>query len=184
MSDDKNKPGVAANIVGFGVVALILFYIFSPSDKDTEKTINHSNLTTEEIVSTLKAIPVERYSENQSYYKELVKRFPNNSHYKEKLAFYEKKISDQQAVLDRKSLIDKQFSAWSGSHRNLESLIEKNLKDPDSYEHIETGYFDRGDHLIVQTKYRARNGFGGMTVGYIKAKTSLDGKILEIIEER
>ena len=84
----------------------------------------------------------------------------------------------------RDKLIDRQFTVWSGSHRNLESLIENNLKDPDSYEHIETSYFDIGDYLIVQTRYRARNGFGGMTMGFVKAKVSLNGRILEIIEQR
>ncbi len=86
-------------------------------------------------------------------------------------------------VETRKDKIESQFSAWDGSHYNLERLIVKNLKGPDSYEHIETRYGDKGDFILVVTKYRARNSFGGMIVEQVAAKVDIEGNIIEIISE-
>jgi len=44
---------------------------------------------------------------------------------------------------------------------------EKRMRDPDSFEHIETRITpvnSNGQHRLTM-KYRAKNGFGGMTVG-------------------
>lgn len=84
----------------------------------------------------------------------------------------------------RQKRIEAQFSGWDGSHRNLEKHIKRYLNDPDSYEHSETRYNDKGTYLEVLTVYRAKNGFGAMRLGAVKAKVSLDGDILEILEDR
>lgn len=84
----------------------------------------------------------------------------------------------------RKDLIEKQFSGWDGSHRALEKAIRNAMNDPNSFEHVETLYLDLDDHLIVTTKYRGKNAFGGMVPGMVKAKVSLDGQILEILEQK
>ncbi len=83
----------------------------------------------------------------------------------------------------REKQIEEQFSAWDGSHRNLERVIKKAMNDPDSYEHDETKYWDRGDHLIVETTYRGKNAFGGVVKNYVKAKISLDGQVLQILDQ-
>lgn len=59
------------------------------------------------------------------------------------------------------------FSAWDGSHRKLVSRTKSNLRDPDSFEHIETRADTpaAGSQTVIM-KYRARNGFGGMNVEY------------------
>lgn len=80
-----------------------------------------------------------------------------------------------------KDKIEQAFSAWDGSHIELESYIKSNLKDPGSYEHIKTNYVDKGDHVIVHTQYRARNSFGGMVTGAIIARAEYDGTLKEII---
>ena len=82
----------------------------------------------------------------------------------------------------RENKIKAQFSVWDGSHRNLEQLIKKLMNDPDSYEHIETRYADNGDYLVVKTTYRGKNAFGGKVVNWVKAKVSLDGKILSVLD--
>jgi len=74
------------------------------------------------------------------------------------------------------------LSSWDGSCPTLERYLKKNLKDPDSYEHIETGFWNMGDHAVVLTKYRAKNSFGGYVIGYIKAKVSWDCEVTEIID--
>jgi hypothetical protein len=82
----------------------------------------------------------------------------------------------------REKKIEDQFSAWDGSHRKLEDFIKKNMNDPDSYEHVETVYWDRGDFLVVKTTFRGNNAFGGKVKNSVRAKVSLDGEILEILK--
>ncbi|MBN2134087.1 MAG: hypothetical protein JW741_31580 [Sedimentisphaerales bacterium] len=83
----------------------------------------------------------------------------------------------------RQELIEKHFSAWDGSHRGLTAYIKKSMNDPDSYQHDETRYVDKGDHLIVFTTFRGKNAFGGVVKNTIAAKVDLQGNVLEIISE-
>jgi hypothetical protein len=83
----------------------------------------------------------------------------------------------------RKEQIERHFSAWDGSHRGLTEYIKKTMNDPDSYEHDETRYTDKGDHLIVHTKFRGKNAFGGVVRNSVIAKVDLNGNVLEIISQ-
>ena len=57
------------------------------------------------------------------------------------------------------------LSGWDGSHRGLVRQVRDNLRDPDSFDHIETliSPNNEGIHTVTM-KYRARNGFGGMNI--------------------
>lgn len=69
------------------------------------------------------------------------------------------------------------LSAWDGSQRDLEKYVKDHLRDPDSYEHIETRIApvsDVGTHNVAM-QYRARNGFGGMTIGSATGVITNDG---------
>jgi len=72
------------------------------------------------------------------------------------------------------------FSSWDGSHRELTKLIKKAMNDPNSYEHVETKYWDKTDYLIVKTTYRGKNAFGGIVSNWVEAKTDLNGNVLQI----
>jgi hypothetical protein len=64
------------------------------------------------------------------------------------------------------------LSGWDGSHRELVDALKDSLRDPDSFEHIETKITpadEKGEHVLLM-RYRARNGFGGMNVGALMAK--------------
>jgi hypothetical protein len=93
------------------------------------------------------------------------------------------KKRQEEAAANRKEIIEKQFSAWDGAHINLTSVIREGMHDPKSFEHVETGYWDMGDHLVVQTTFRGKNAFGGVVKNTVKAKVSLDGDVLEIIDQ-
>ncbi|QEY15490.1 zinc ribbon domain-containing protein [Cellvibrio sp. KY-GH-1] len=80
----------------------------------------------------------------------------------------------------RRETVEKAFSPWDGSHRQLEAYVKKNLKDPDSYEHIETRYSDKGDTVTISMKYRAKNSFGGYAVENIIATAKLDGTLITV----
>jgi len=58
------------------------------------------------------------------------------------------------------------LSKWDGSHDEVVRLVKQNLRDPSSFELIQTRVTpvnsDRRHGLRME--YRARNGFGGMTV--------------------
>ncbi len=63
------------------------------------------------------------------------------------------------------------LSAWDSSHSGVERYLKQRLRDPDSYEHVDTRItpVSNGEHTLIM-RYRARNGFGGMTVGMVTAR--------------
>ncbi|MBL8880816.1 MAG: zinc-ribbon domain-containing protein [Phycisphaerales bacterium] len=83
----------------------------------------------------------------------------------------------------RKEQIERHISAWDGSHCGVTEYIKKSMHDPDSYAHDETRFLDKGDHLIVYTKFRGKNAFGGVVRNSIIAKVDLNGNVLEIISQ-
>ena len=83
----------------------------------------------------------------------------------------------------RKEQIEKNFSAWDGSHRGLTELIKKSMNDPASYDHVETVYWDKGEHLVVKTTFRGKNAFGGVVKNWVMAKVDLNGNVIEVISQ-
>lgn len=57
------------------------------------------------------------------------------------------------------------LSGWDGSSASLVGQVKLQLREPDSFEHIETRITPEvnGKHTVMM-QYRARNGFGGMNV--------------------
>lgn len=89
------------------------------------------------------------------------------------------KANQEKARIQR---IERGFSSWDGSHRGLTRSIKEIMNDPSSYEHVKTVYWDRNDHLIVQTTFRGKNAFGALVINRMKAKVDLDGNVLKVIE--
>ena len=58
------------------------------------------------------------------------------------------------------------FSNWNGSSRELVRRVKNTLRDPGSFEHVETRRTqpNGAGQIVVRMVYRARNGFGGMVV--------------------
>lgn len=83
----------------------------------------------------------------------------------------------------RKESLQAGFSSWNGSHIELSKLIKESMNDPGSYKHVKTEYWDNGDHLIVKTSFRGKNAFGGVVLNWVKAKATIDGRIVYIIEQ-
>ena len=59
---------------------------------------------------------------------------------------------------------------WGGSNSSLVDQVKADLRDPDSFQHIETRITPvvNGEHLAIM-RYRAHNGFGGMNLGTARA---------------
>ncbi|MDH5524484.1 MAG: hypothetical protein OEY01_10905 [Desulfobulbaceae bacterium] len=135
----------------------------------------------------LKTIPTENAEENLSIYNSLVVLNPLSQKYITKRDHYQKIITEKERKLkaetERNNQIEKQFSGWDNSHRNLEKVIKKSMNDPSSYEHVKTNYWDKGGYLIVQTTFRGKNAFGAVVKNWVKAKVDLHGNVLNIIEQ-
>jgi len=83
----------------------------------------------------------------------------------------------------RKEQVQAQFSSWDGSHKGLSKYIKQALKNPDSYEHIETRYDDRVVHLVVTTTYRCVDASGKSVKKSLKATVDLNGNVIEILSK-
>jgi len=75
------------------------------------------------------------------------------------------------------------FNAWDGSNERLVRYVQDRMNDPDSFEHAETIFFERGDYLFVTMKYRGKNGFGGVITNYINAKIYRSGDIIDVLDD-
>lgn len=171
-------------------------------EEDARARLDHLNLG-DEIVKELvgKSVPYDKWSEWGS---PQTLEGTNNSRWvvyleKANISFVSNKATDiinfagfgKNAAYNyiknlenaRKEKIESQFSAWDGSHINLTTLIKNNMNDRKSYKHVKTVYWDNGNYLIVQTTFRGKNAFGALVLNTFKAKVSLDGEILEILEQ-
>ncbi len=120
------------------------------------------------------------FDENIRLYKELQNLNPENNRYAEKISYYrEQKTAAAKAAKAKKvaaeaaAAAEKKrngfhcLSSWDGSHREVQTYVEKRMREPDSIEHIETRITpvnETGKHTLIM-RYRAKNGFGGMSGG-------------------
>ncbi|WP_420023721.1 hypothetical protein ACN9JG_06070 [Cereibacter azotoformans] len=82
-----------------------------------------------------------------------------------------KKAEDEAKAAEAKKAEERRFgfhclSGWDGSHLEFARTVKAQLRDPDSFEHVETQVVevdDAGRNRVIMT-FRARNGFGGMNV--------------------
>lgn len=94
-----------------------------------------------------------------------------------------KKMEEAKLKADYDKWIESQFSPWDGSHMELVKLLKKNLNDPDSYEHVETKYWDQKDGILIKMTYRAKNAFGGLILQNVTAKADYKTNMINIISQ-
>lgn len=83
-----------------------------------------------------------------------------------------------------KKEVEKGFSRWDGSHRELTKEIKSLMNDPDSYEHIDTGYLTFKKYIEVETKFRGTNAYGAVVQDKVRARVDYNGEVLEITSLR
>lgn len=81
---------------------------------------------------------------------------------------------------DRKEKIEKLFSVWDGSNYYVVKAVKNSMNDPDSFEHIITQYWDKGDYIQVSMKFRGKNSFGAKVISVVQAKLNLEGEIISM----
>lgn len=91
-------------------------------------------------------------------------------------------VKTQDKVRDAR--VQKQFSSWDGSHQGVAKYIKQSLRDPKSFEHVDTQFDDRVINLVVTTTYWYKDAAGQKVKGSITAKVDLDGNILEVLSKR
>ena len=139
----------------------------------------------EELTAEVEKVPASNYSENIRLYKKLARLDPERELFRTKIAHYtarkeqaEKAARAQQSAAEASRKAAKQragfhcLSGWDGSHRAVKRGVKNALRDPGSFEHVETRITaadSSGVHTLFMT-YRARNGFGGMNVSTAKAR--------------
>jgi hypothetical protein len=82
-----------------------------------------------------------------------------------------KKAAVQSAAAEKRRKGHHCLSGWDGANSQIKRYAERNMRDPDSFEHIGTWVTpvnQNGEHFLTM-KYRAKNGFGGLTIGIVKA---------------
>lgn len=76
------------------------------------------------------------------------------------------------------------FSAWDGSCRPLVEYVKDKVRDPDSFEHINTEYIESREYpvsYLVTMRFKSKNSFGGYKVGYITAEVTSGGRITSVV---
>ncbi len=92
----------------------------------------------------------------------------------ERAAYQAQRETERQAERERKAqqeIKEKRkgfhcLSDWDGSHDGVVRFVKARLRDPDSFEHIETrisAVDENGQHTLIM-QYRAANGFGGINL--------------------
>ena len=82
---------------------------------------------------------------------------------------YYSQTPEERAADKARQDIESKFSAWDGSHRKLVEYVKPRLRDPSSFEHVETTYIDKGDEIFVTMHFRCKNGFNGVNNCYAYA---------------
>ncbi len=176
-------------------IGSIVFMALLPSEEEKLAKLKTENPAKYEVVmekrkiaNALEVSKLQKESDNVpeydlnkkiEIYKRLANLKPESSQFRSKLVDYQTKkraIEAEIALKEKRAeeLMEaanrrKGFhclSAWDGSHRGVKQYVENNMRDPDSFEHIETSITpvdQAGKHTLLM-KYRARNGFGGMNV--------------------
>ncbi|KPC36333.1 Uncharacterized protein AC496_0420 [Pseudomonas savastanoi pv. glycinea] len=145
------------------------------------------------LLKDLKTLGATDYTSAISLYTSLLELEPANKGYQQNLDRFKKaeasrqaKIeADQQAAAERASRtkkVESQFSQWDGSHRTFERLIKQAMNDPDSYDHVETRYADKGKFIRVYCTFRGKNAFGGIVKNTRVADFDIDGNFLREVE--
>jgi hypothetical protein len=133
-----------------------------------------------ELEAEVAKVPVLEFDENIRLYRELQALAPTNTRYAAKIEYYtgQKDKAAKEAEAKRQLADAKRrrqglhcLSSWDGSHRGVERATKKRLRDPDSFEHIDTRIWPvnpSGAHELVM-RYRAANGFGGINTASARA---------------
>lgn len=146
-----------------------------------------------ELSGQLTSVGAMDYDKAITIYGELATLEPANKSYQQKLERFTKArdalatkeaaaLAAATAKAEHRQKIEEQFSGYDGSHRKFERLIKQAMNDPDSYDHVETKYIDKGSFIRVFCTFRGKNAFGGLVKNTKVADFSISGDFLREVE--
>jgi len=97
-----------------------------------------------------------------------------------------KKTTNAQVINEKaayQAWVKAQFSLSSGENMRFVELIKKPLNDDTSFSHVKTTYVDKGDYLIIDMTYRAKNTAGELIVQNATAKTDYKTNTISVISQ-
>lgn len=118
------------------------------------------------LLNELKALPAAMTKENLDRYQELLRIDPNNEKYKNKVAYYQKKIDAKKTeAAARVSRLGEKptLSYLDGSYLEVKKYLNKVAHDPDSIEFENCSkiyYMENG--WLVRCTFRGKNSLGAM----------------------
>ena len=128
------------------------------------------------IKKQVKQLSAKLYAENLKLYKSLLILDPEEASYVDKIKHYQAKHDQDEIYADQAV---NQFSWYGGAkHTALASLVESNLKDPSSFEHVKTTWSRLDDVITVYMTYRGTNSFGAVVTNKVKAKYKVSGQLV------
>lgn len=71
------------------------------------------------------------------------------------------------------------LSAWDGSHAQMARDVKAMLKNPASFEHLETRYIDRGNEIDLIMKFTGTNSFGAVTTSTATATINKNCELIK-----
>ena len=85
------------------------------------------------------------------------------------------------SIDQRKAQIESQLSKWDGSHPAAVEAVKGRMKNPRSFEHVETRYLDPGSGTFsVYMTYRGTNSFNAVVTNTAVVLVSMSGQVVSI----
>ena len=81
--------------------------------------------------------------------------------------------------------LDKQFSAWDGSHYKTVKHVKRVMKNPKSFKHVNTTYTPHKDknYRVIVMQYRGTNSFNAVVTNTIFVQVKLNGDVVKVISQ-
>lgn len=189
----KNKPTILAKIeelvtAGKGIEALHLAnqHWAVTKDPDLGRVQFRAEIAAmrEEISTGENSIPETR---RMQIYETLAKEPGQAAEYLPKLRQLQDQLAQKKKIEEQtrqreanQASIRSQFSGWDGSHRQVEAAVKAQMKNPGSYEHVETRYSVGENTITVITTFRGTNSFGATVPNTAVAEVALNGTVLSL----
>ena len=77
---------------------------------------------------------------------------------------------------------EKCMSSWDGSCIPVVEYVKAHMNDPESFEHVETRYTNKGDYFLIMMSFRGKNAFGGVVLNNIKVRVNSECNVIAVEE--
>jgi len=169
--DAGDHAGVLASVSRFARIG----------DPDLARIRDKSSLIV--LRKELEQSPTE--ARQSAIYSEIARLDPTDTEAKSEASEIQSRLAAERARVARKQgreeQIRRQFNAWDGSHTAVERAIKAQMKNPDSYQHVETRFVDSGgENFMVFTKFRGTNSFNAVVPNTAVASVSSEGRVVTL----